>query len=394
VKKAKKSKLDEDLIDLISDLDTSQQRKRRKLPKLTEEDFRDYNIADVNLSMGHPISKGIPWALFSEIEIQEILKIHFENLGFDVVWRHKDDPANEGGVDLECTREKDSIRTLVSVKKKPKKEALAQVVELSGEKADRRIYVYIGGASQSFRDQSSSFETKVEFWNEKKLEDELNESRLTLRLKVDNSLANNAMFRIMRSLLDSIQTKPPKGQLPKPNSEIMETIWGMKDRAVTVNKCASMAQLLFEESSRFGELSYDQVQNLVVWCLDFIYTYGLLSLWDAFEALPSELKAMLYHVHERTKIRSNWLELNTYRAGLMPGRVGYAVKEYESEKTKWKRAEKAIESMKKKGEIPEHELTRLDEAAEEFRLLGIWAHGLEGTIDYLFEQSIRGNVRS
>ena len=97
-------------------------------------------------------------------------------------------------------------------------------------------------------------------------------------LKVDNSPTNNAMFSIMRSLLDLVKTKPSEGWQFKPTPEIMEIIWGMKDRAVTASKCAGMAQLMFEGPSRFGELSYGQVQNLLVWCLDYVYAYGLLSI--------------------------------------------------------------------------------------------------------------------
>jgi len=123
----------------------------------------DEHLAEFDMSMGSLISRGIPWNSFSELEIQGIVKMHFEYLGFDIVWRHKDDPANEGGVDLDCRRETDKMRVLVAVKKKPKKEALAQVVELALEQADQRICVYLGGSSQSFRDRLASFEMKVEF---------------------------------------------------------------------------------------------------------------------------------------------------------------------------------------------------------------------------------------
>ena len=140
---------------------------------LTRDETPDYDegLLDVNFASGNPVSKGIPWDAYLELEVQTILKIHFEKLGFEISWRHQDDPANEKGIDLECTRDSDNQKVLIAVKKKPKKEALAQLVELVGHPANKRIYVYIGGAAQSFRDKFSTFEPQVEFWNEKKLEE-------------------------------------------------------------------------------------------------------------------------------------------------------------------------------------------------------------------------------
>src|SRR6267143_6075864 len=156
----------------------------------TKQDLREMEefVADVRLTDGAVLSKGIPWEEFSEREVQGILKIHFEVLGYDVTWRHHDDPANERGIDLECSREKGHAKVLVSVKKRPKKEALSQIVELSDEPADKRVYVYIGGASQSFRDKIPKFKRRVEFWNEEPLEERLSDTGLALSMKVDNSL--------------------------------------------------------------------------------------------------------------------------------------------------------------------------------------------------------------
>ena len=348
---------------------------------------------DINFAIGNPVSKGIPWDTYLELEVQMILKIHLETLGFEVSWRHQDDPANEEGIDLECTRDSDNQKVLIAVKKKPKKEALAQLVELAGHPANKRIYVYIGGAAQSFRDKLSTFEQQVEFWDEKKLEEHLNESGLTLQLKIDNSLANDAMFRIMRRLIEVIKSKPEKDSLSgKPSQEMMETLWGMKDRAVTVNKCAGMAQLMFEGPSRFGELTDEQVQNLVVYVLDYVCVYGLMSLCRTFEDLSPEFQELLYHVHDVTKVRSNWLELYTYRRGLVPGAVDTAYREYGKKRAEWKGVVKSPEAGVEEARSPETEYTRLDRAAEAFRGLGVWGHGLESTLDELYRKCVRGYV--
>ena len=112
---------------------------------------KDVHLMELDFIDGNPISKGIPWNNFSELEIQAILKIHFESLGFGVVWRHKEDPTNERGIDLECTRIKDNKKVTIAVKKKPKKEDLGQLVELSRSDGNQKIYLYINGATQNFQ---------------------------------------------------------------------------------------------------------------------------------------------------------------------------------------------------------------------------------------------------
>jgi len=348
---------------------------------------------DINFASGNPISKGIPWDAYPELEVQTILKIHFETLGFEVSWRHQDDPANEKGIDLECTRDSDNQKVLIAVKKKPKKEALAQLVELVDHPANKRIYVYIGGATQSFRDKFSKFEPQVEFWDEKKLEEHLSDSGLTLQLKIANSRANDAMLRIMKRLIGVIKSKPEKDSLSgKPSQETMETLWGMKDRAVTFHRCFAMAQLMFEDSSRFGELTDEQVQNLVVYVLDYVYVYGLMSLCRTFEDLSPELIELLSYVYDITKIRSNWLELYTYSRGLVPGAVDTAHREYAKERAEWKGVVKSLKARAKEAGSPEIEYTRLDRAAEAFRRLNVWGHGLESTLDDLYTKCVRGYV--
>jgi hypothetical protein len=354
----------------------------------------DVNLVDSIFCMGGSISKGIPWNTFSELELQQILKIHFENIGFNIIWRHLDDPANERGIDLECSHEKSQTKILVAVKKKPRKEALSQILELMNEPAKKHIYVYVGGSTQSFRDQIIRF-SDIEFWDETKLEESLNESGLTLRLKVDNTLANRAIFVIMGHILESINTKPITHEMPKPTAQIMMTLWGMKDRAVTVNKCAGMIQLMLEDSRRIGKLTDKQVQNLVVWCFDYIYAYGLLSLQNAFKFLSPELRSLFYYVHEITAVRSNWLELYHYQPGLQPGIVKHAAQQIERSKEEWKVSEKILEKIENEDEkLPPQEGLDLLQAAEEFRQLAIWADGLEGTIDYIFEQCATGSIKN
>jgi len=356
-------------------------------------EYQDEYLADMNLMMGNPLSKGILWKDYSELELQTLLKMHFEMMDYDTTWRHRDDPANEKGVDLEFNRKSDGRRVLVAVKKHPKKGALAQILELAGQAADERIYVYIGGAVQSFRDKLGVFRSKVQFWDERELESRLNGTGLTMQLKVANSKTYQAMFKIMVQLIDAIQKKPPRGPPSKPRAETLETLWGMKDRAVTTSKCATMAQLMLGDPGRFGELSHEKVQNLVVYLLDYIYAYGLMSLQKTFEDLSPELRWLLYYVHKKTKIRSNWLELFQYSRGPVPGEVELFHQEFEKDRAKRTEALRGMKSIVHDDTSAEPKAIHLEDAAILFRSLSIWADGLEGTIDDLYERCVRGNVR-
>ena len=355
--------------------------------KLTKQDLREMEefVADVRFTDGATLSKGIPWKEFSEREVQGILKIHFEVLGYDVTWRHEDDPANERGIDLECKRESDDDKILVSVKKRPRKEALGQVVELSYEPGHKRVYVYLGGASQSFRDKIPRFKRKVEFWNEEILEKRLSDTGLTLSMKVDNSLTKRAMFDIMRKLVWAIKTEPSTKAKSLSDIEVLDMVWGMKDRAVTFHRCAGMAQLMFEDPSRFGELNHNQIQRLLIWSLDYIYANGLVSLRNTFDPMSPELHARLYKVYQKTKVRSNWGDLFMFKREFVPGTVESTVREYEENREKWK----DITSRRKVGKEDLAKHGGLDEAANEMRILGIWAGGFEATIDDLFRDAVR-----
>jgi len=343
--------------------------------------------------MGHPLSEGIPWDKYTELEIQTLLKMHFEMLGYDVVWRHRDDPANEDGIDLECVRRTDKRRILVSVKKKPKKEALAQVVQLAGHPADERIYVYVGGAAQSFRDKFETF-GQIEFWDEQRIESELNETGMTLRLKMANAKASGSILEIMRCIMAVLESKDAAPPPPKPTPEMMHTLWAMKDRAVTINHCASMAQLMLEVPSRFGKPSHDQVQNLVVYVLDYIYAYGLVTLQKALEDMSPELQSVLAHVYKKTKIRTNWGELFQYYPGAFPGNVDWVYRQFDKEREEWKGLSEDIERLEKEKKAPDFVWTHLDDAAELLRQLHVWSDGLEGTIDYMYTYCVRGEVQA
>jgi hypothetical protein len=168
----------------------------------------------------------------------------------------------------------------------------------------------------------------------------------------------------------------------------------MKDRAVTLHECASMMQLMFEDPNRMSELNYNQIQSLIVWGLDSVYSAALLSLRHTFEALSPDLRRLIFRVHETTRIRSNWLHLFSYRPGLIPGWVDSALRDYEKARDETKQMKRLIESKRTKPRvIDERETSHPDEIVREFQSLAMWAYSLEATIDDLFEKCVRGRIR-
>ncbi|HAC14786.1 MAG TPA: hypothetical protein DCE78_02400 [Bacteroidetes bacterium] len=351
------------------------------------QDEIDEDVNEINFSLGNSISKGIPWSEFSEVEIQGILKIHFERLGYDIIWRHREDPANEKGIDLECSHKITQKKILIAVKKKPKVNDLGQVLQLSQHSADHRIYLYLNGAAQSFRDQIIKFEPTIEFWDETKLEFALNESHLAIWIKIDNSNTIQAINKINRTLFTAIKS-PSGNTFPKPNKKMLETLWDLKDRAVTLSKCATLIQFMFEDSKRFGEINYQQIQDLQMWCLDFLYTYSLISLLHSFDALSEEWKRIFAYTYEGTKSRSNWYMLvSSIHTEYVPGNVEKLI-QHKSDNISQKNESTESDINEK---IPTNSELReiyFNNASNQFRCIGIWADGLEFTINDIFKECL------
>jgi len=334
---------------------------------------------------GAEIGEGIPWHAYSEMEIQSLLKIHFETLGYRVSWRHRDDPSHEKGIDLECVKKDNSQRIAIAVKKKPRHDDIAQVVELAKASANRLVYVYVQGASQSFLDNFRQFSKKIELWDYTKLEEELRLSNLGLKLVVDNSPAAEAVGKITSSIVRITSANKVTSSSDANLEESLRNLWTLKDRAVTIYKCASMLQLILE---RFQSLDYKDLMYMVRRGLDFLYVYGFFPITNVIERLPSGLRRTIKNVHDKDPAGSNWGCLWTYHRGLVPGNVFAVLRGYEKSE---KEMDIPLERLKKSDR--EKLLKSLEEiaknfqsAAAEFRRIAVWAYGLEATFDQAFER--------
>jgi hypothetical protein len=277
--------------------------------------------------------------------------------------------------------------------KKPKKEDLGQILQLESHKADERIYVFVEGAAQSFRDMMGRFRSSVEFWDRELFEAKLDESGLRFVLRANNSLANKAILQIMTKLIPMLET-PLLDDPPAQSPTMLDTLWALKDRATTVNKGASITQMLFEMDRNFKDLNSSQVQDATISCFDFIYAKALMSIQTSFEEASPDFIQLLRYIYERTKARSNWGMLYSFRPGFMPGWVERTLKQDEKGSKGWEGLTEEYEKKFNEAGISFEPVPTLDRAATEFRFLSIWGYGLEATFDDMFEHQIGGIIRS
>lgn len=327
---------------------------------------------------------GIPWAEFQEKEIHALLKMHFESLGYEVRWRHKNDPSHEKGVDLECI--KDSERILIGVKRKAKQKDISQLVQLSKHEADRKIFVYIEGATQSFLDIADD-EPEVELWTTKDLEKNFKRSDLIFALHVDNSPFRKSI-RAVRFLISDLNDSDLKSEKIS-ESEIKELfpfVWSMKDRAVTLHKGSRLLQLIFERGDRIKSLNYDDLLFLCKRALDFFYRRSLVAIQNILSKNREKFEKIWKELHEKTSSGSSWLYIfGMPFSSLTPGSVIEELGQFEENRESAEKLEKIKEMVDEEKttnfypESPE----RFQITADLFRKISGFAWGLETAIDNL-----------
>jgi hypothetical protein len=264
----------------------------------------------------------IPWPDFSELEIQTLLKIHFESLGYTIRWCHNEDAQHERGIDLDCANNEGN-RIVVAVKKDPKTEDIAQLLDLSRTEAKQRIYVRIKRGTQRFEDEARKLRETVDFWDPDTLENEMNRTGLTLTLLFRNSDVATEMLSICRLFVETgKEYELPAGNMRSHcDPRILKVLWDLKDRAVTLNKCFRLLQQLFEETPFLGTLAADDVRDLFSSSLAHLSLYGSRPILQTLERGDSDLLALIREVYLKTHTRSNWLHMARLTPLARPGSI-------------------------------------------------------------------------
>ena len=191
----------------------------------------------------------IPWNLYSESEILEVLTEIFKLKGFNVYNIHKTDRRGEEGVDLECTKTGENEKLILAAKKKPEKMDIGQLRDFAKSNSTARIYLYIKEPSAAFKKAMEEFKTRVSFWNAEKLTHELycTSVRLYLFMVLENTF-EEPVFDIILSFLKVYFRVEKKNVEPptKATKEMLNLLWAAKDRSASLNKSLSNLQYLFE----------------------------------------------------------------------------------------------------------------------------------------------------
>ena len=234
------------------------------------------------------------------------------------------------------------------------------------------------------------FRGAVEFWNERSLEDELNGTGVTLDLKISNTEASYSLLKITHSLIEIISHKTEVNPSLYDKTEMMNLLWDMKDRVVTVHECLRQASNLFERVDIFSTIPVNTIHHFVGQIFDFIYLNGLHQIEAALTDRSPSMSLFLHRVYTKTQFSSNWAELYSFRVGLIPGYVIPVHDRVENDRLEMQGSLPSGNPMGIRLNRNPSSLVAAEDASNLIKAYAIWVHGLEGMIDDAFSECILG----
>lgn len=275
----------------------------------------------------------IPWNLYSESEILEVVTNIFKEKGYNVYNFHKIDRRGEEGVDLECTKTAENEKITIAAKKKPEKTDVGQLREFAGSPSASKIYIYVEEPSATFKNTMDELKNKISFWNSEKLTRELFFTNLKFYLFM---CLENSFERIVYEIVDGFlkvynQVGDKVKPLSKTTQEMLNLLWVAKDRTSSLHKSLRTLQLLFERMN-LKETNEDTVEAIAfsflsnIEKLKFENLEQLQILFDEFlQKWPGNFELFCY----TTRGASNWRQWGAMKPTLSPGVI---IKSLENEK--------------------------------------------------------------
>lgn len=333
----------------------------------------------------------IPWELYSEEEVQEVLELLFSQRGYDVYNLHKVDRGGEVGVDLECTRKGETEKLLVAVKKCPRSKDVPQLRMLASHDVKTKIYVYIKEPSSRFKKEIHNLVNKVSFWDSSKLTSELFNTnlRLYLFLIVENYFEKE-LFDITMSFCKiyiNLKKKEPKLTPIKADLEMLNLLWNAKDRSASLHKSLRTLQCFFEEVdfSMIDEGTKRSIINAFFMSLSQLQKGSWRPLKQLFLKFIRKYPSNFERFCVETADRSNWLYFLTNLPKLSPGYLTRTFREAQQEYLKLK---DFLDKMNTKGSMEKEHLGEI--LGDISRILANGAFYLEETVDYLLSIGLLG----
>jgi hypothetical protein len=268
----------------------------------------------------------IPWKMYSESEVLEVLTEIFRERGYKVYNIHKTDRRGEQGVDMECTKPAENEKVLLAVKKKPSKSDVGQLEDFAEKASTPKIYVYIEEPSTAFKSVMERLKNRISFWNAETLTYELfcTDLRFYLFMILENSF-EKPIFEIIDSFFDVLSRVEKKKvkQPSKATPEMLNLLWVAKDRSSSLHKSLRTLQLLFEKMS-LHEVSEETKKSMTIAFLASIENLkyeNLEQLQSLFSEFLDKYPANFEQFCKQTKGASNWTHWALTKPQLSPGSI-------------------------------------------------------------------------
>lgn len=268
-----------------------------------DREYREYGIE-------------IDWNQFNEEQIQTLLAILFNSIGYSIENLHEADRAREDGADLVVKKSKESIA--IAVKIKPKNNDRQQLYDLSKRKENKKIYVYIKTPAGKFREYIKEFKGNVEFFDEKKLNNFFREKNLgfTCSLIFDShkisytiSEAQRILFGLREKCLN-LEKRTPKGL----DRQSFKWLFRLKDDAVSLYKTNENVITLLEKpiNIKKRELNEHFLKLFIKYM--YILNSRLRSFLNYFELFYNRNEDLVNNSIIENDGKSHWLHLLQYKS--------------------------------------------------------------------------------
>lgn len=280
------------------------------------EDYEFYEFIE-SLDRGNKEYRiEIDWSQFDEPQIQTLIAILFQSIDYSIEYLHQADRAREEGADLVVKKPTDSIA--LAVKIKPKNKDRQQLSDLSKRNERKKIYVYIQTPSGKFRESMSEYDGKVDFWDEKKLNDFFVKENLgfTSNLIFDSHKISHTILESQRTLIElhnkclTLNKKATR----KLDRKSFLLLFRLKDDAVSLHKPNENMITLLEKplniknrrlNEHFLKIFLEYMDILNTRLTSFMYYFGI--FYKQNEDLVHN--SMIEHIGE-----SHWLWICHYKS--------------------------------------------------------------------------------
>ena len=257
----------------------------------------------------------IDWDQFDEPQIQTLIAILFQGIGYSSENWHESDRAREEGVDLVLKKSKET--TALAVKVKPKNNDRQQLFDLSKRPEQKKIYVYIQTPSGKFREHMSEFDGVVDFWDRKKLNDFFVNKNLglTVSLIFDNHKISKTIFETQSKLFSLRQKclKLEKRAFKGLNGQSFKWLFRLKDDGVSLYKTNQNVITLLEKPVNIKKKELNEhFVKLFIEYLD-ILNLRLVSFLHYFDLFYDRNENLVNNSIIENDGRSHWLHLLQYR---------------------------------------------------------------------------------